>query len=136
MAPPVPVEAAPVQASFDRTWNAVIDAFSERNIPVKTIDRSSGFIATDRIAVVDGQKEWADCSGAYYKTYIPQFATYNVLVRGDSAQATVKVTAIWETIHEYGSDGSPLRCNTKGVWEQGVQARVKAVAEGATKKPA
>jgi hypothetical protein len=128
MAPPVPVDAAPVHASFDRTWHAVIEAFSERNIPVKTIERSSGFIATDRMTVTDGQKEWADCSRVIYKTYVPEFATYNVLVRGDSSQASVKVTVAWETIDE--SDGSAMRCNTKGAWEQGFQARIKTVAEG------
>jgi len=42
---PEPLPAAPVRASFNRTWATVIDFFADQAIPVKTLDRSSGYIA-------------------------------------------------------------------------------------------
>src|SRR5438132_5697412 len=49
-----------VAASFAKTWDAVIDVFAERNIPLRTLDRSSGFAATDELGA-DGSARWADC---------------------------------------------------------------------------
>ena len=44
-------------------WNAVVDVFSERNIPIKTIDRTSGLIATEQLSVASSTDTggWADC---------------------------------------------------------------------------
>ena len=97
-APPVPRSGATeVAASFSKTWDAVIDDFASQNVPIKTIDRTSGLIVAERLSVgpEDG-KLWADCgSDMMIGKLYPTSATYNVLVRGDSTKSTVRVTVRW-----------------------------------------
>ena len=51
--PPIapPLQAAGINAGFDKTWNAVVDILAERNIPVKTMDRASGFVSAELATV-------------------------------------------------------------------------------------
>lgn len=119
--------ATPVSASAGKTWDAVIDIFAERNIPIRTMERASGFIAAEPALVEqkDGER-WADCGGALGIKLGAERATYNVLVRGDSAHATVRATVLWDR------PGAAQGCTTRGVWEQDFEGAVKARAEATT----
>src|SRR5450759_3554253 len=122
-------EAAPtsttIAAGFNQTWNGVIDVLSEENVPVKTLDRSSGFVVAevstmdvstlDRLTHCGGFMEWMAHSEKF------GVAHYNILVRGDSTTSTVKVTA-------HFTHGSTT-CPTRNVFESGFQAAVKTHAE-------
>jgi hypothetical protein len=141
-------EATPVTASFGRTWDAVIDIFAERNIPIRTMDRQSGFIAAEPSAIPTGTNEsdayavsLADCGGteAVAATGFgvatgkgtrnaATTATYNILVRGDSTAATVKVTARF-VYQPMASSLSAVTCSSLGVWETEVEQDIKQRAE-------
>lgn len=136
--PPVSVAPerapTPVAASLDKTWMAVIDVFAERNIPIRTIDRSSGFVATDPLRV-DGEEglEWADCGSGEGGDLGPTRASYNVLVRGDSQTTTVRITATWQAVtRDYGV----ADCVTRGTWESDAERSIAARAEGRPFTPA
>ena len=86
--PPPPPErlALGVQAPFDRTWEAVIDVFATRSIPIATLDRSSGLVMALPLTVTGTESlKWANCpkvEGALSGyTYYPHRADFNVLVR-------------------------------------------------------
>src|SRR5712691_3823983 len=99
--PPSPRDATQVDASMGRTWDAVIDLFAARTIPIRTIERVSGIIVTERLSV--GREDglaWADCGkesgfGHSAVRISPNYGTYNVLVRGDSMHSSVKTTVRW-----------------------------------------
>lgn len=129
---PVPRLGTEVAASFGKTWDAVIDVFSERNIGIKTLDRSSGLIVAENASVrVADAKEWADCGtlpGAHPNSIAAaalnaKIARYNILVRGDSTRTTVKATVqfsapdmrMWAQTDE---------CQSRGVWERGVEEQI------------
>jgi hypothetical protein len=136
-AAPAPHTAMEVSASFGRTWDALIDEFSQRNIPIKTIERASGLIATDGLRVdassglgtgqADCGKDWAGVPA------IPTEATYNALVRGDSSHATIRVTVRWVRLGKSrvlgNSDNVSEECSTKGVWETALEKQIKERAE-------
>lgn len=129
-------DATPVSASFERTWRATIDVFAERNIPIATIDKTSGLIATTALSI-DAPKDtvltWADCgatTGIGGVEFTATRATYNVLVRGDAPRSTVKVTVRWAFWQSFGAFGENSRdCVTKHVWERAAEADIKARAE-------
>lgn len=125
-APPTPREATEVDASIGSTWDAVIDMFAARNIPIRTIERASGIIATEELPVGEEGKTWANCGQNNGVALSPSSAIYNVLVRGDSATSLVKATVRW-TLTMSGS--SVLECSTSHEWERGLETAVKQRAE-------
>jgi hypothetical protein len=130
-APPTSRDATVVNASMGRTWDAVIDLFAARTIPIRTIERVSSIIVTDQLTVGSEGKAYADCgefsSGADKSHLTPNFATYNVLVRGDSTSSTVKVTVGWSLRSE---SGASRECSTTHVWEKAFESDVKTRSEG------
>ncbi len=141
---PEPLPAAPVRASFDRTWSTVIDFFADRAIPVKTIDRASGYIAAERIGAGNNLK-WADCGKLTNANrgengpVAPQQALFNVRVRGDSVASTVQVVVRWTatataTIASgFGSREKAYPqtvCVTTNIWESEAIREITRRAEG------
>jgi hypothetical protein len=132
-APPAPRSSMSVNASFGKTWDAVIDVFAQRNIPIRTLERASGFVAAEVASVervqLDQEHPWADCGRpARGFPMQPTTAFYNVRVKGDSMRSTVQVTVNWNHIVKVGAQPQP--CSTKGVWESETETDIKARAEG------
>jgi hypothetical protein len=130
--PPPPAEprdATSVSASIDETWDAVIDLFATRNIPIRTIERASGIIATEGLSVdsADGLK-WADCGQVGPRLIPANNAIYNVLVRGDSANSSVRATVRWGRL---SSEEGDVECTSTYVWEHGLERDVQERAEAA-----
>jgi hypothetical protein len=46
-APAVAPTPSSIDAGFNQAWNAVIDVLAEDNVPVKTLDKSSGFVVAE-----------------------------------------------------------------------------------------
>jgi hypothetical protein len=124
--PPSPRDPIEVHASIGRTWDAVIDLFAARNIPIRTIERSSGIIATEPLIVGAEGRSWADCGTDQSGRLRPNTAIYNVLVRGDGGSATVKATVRWTRVL---APGQGIQCSTTYVWERALEEDVKARAE-------
>jgi hypothetical protein len=130
--PPAPHDATHVSASAGQTWDAVVDVFAARNIPIRTIERATGLVATDELTVGTEGRKWADCGKLNSVLLGPDRAIYSVLVRGDSATSSVKVTARWT--HSAAKPGA-IECSTNHAWEEGFEAAVKTHAERGSKEP-
>ena len=127
-ATPAPRVATQVGASMRHTWDAVIDVLAARNIPIRTVDRASGLVVTDALSIGQGEgRDWADCGQVNQFNILPDNATYNVLVRGDSSASTVKATVRWT--HWSKETISHEECSTTHVWEREFEAEVKHRAE-------
>jgi hypothetical protein len=129
-APSAPITAptpSSINAGYNQAWNAVIDVLAEDNVPVKTLDRSSGFVVAElsTMSLADLSHFTTNCGGIVdlvINSKSPYgLANYNILVRGDSTTSTVKVTARF--VH-----GSTV-CGTKNVFESAFQTGVKERAE-------
>jgi hypothetical protein len=120
-----------IDASFDQSWNAVIDVLAEYNVPVKTLDRSSGFVVAETSTMSDTDLSRFSSCGGILDLVInrghPALANYNILVRGDVSSSTVKVTARF--VH------GGTTCSSKNVFEKSFQEDVKQRAESHTSGP-
>lgn len=127
--PPAPAARGDtvVNASFGRTWDAVVEYFALASIPVKTIDRSSGLIAAETTRLAGDNGRFADCANAV-RHFSPEGASFNALVRGDSARSRVRVTATWLAT---GGGAPGIACQTSDVWEREFEEAIRAKAEGA-----
>jgi hypothetical protein len=110
-----------------------VDLFAARNIPIRTIERAFGFVATVELPVGTEGLPWADCGKLNSVAVGPEHAIYNVLVRGDSASASVKATVRWTYL---AAKRGMIECSTSHAWEVGFEAEVKAHAEGGRAAPA
>ena len=132
--PPAPRTGTSVSSSFDRAWNGVIDVFTARNIPIRNIEKASGLVVTEPLLVNDrSATQWADCGNSMGIPLLPTNATYNVLVRGDSARANVRVTVRWMragAARGFSTAQVVEECSTRGVWENSFESEVKRIAEG------
>lgn len=127
--PPVPSAEQPVNASFGKTWDAVIDLFAEQNISIATIERASGLIVASPGYLersLSGGAEYADCGKNNGLPVLPTRVGYNVRVKGDSTKSMLRVNAVF--VGQY-TDGT-FQCSTRNVWETQVWARIAAKAEG------
>jgi len=120
----------PINASAGRAWDAVVDVFASREIPIRMMERASGFIATDQLGVTGKQaRQWTEICGRHgLFPIVADRAGYNVLVRGDSAASTVKVTVRWT------HGGAPFEprlreCRSRNVRESELEAAIKVSAE-------
>jgi hypothetical protein len=132
-ATPVPHSAMQVEAPIEKTWDAVIDVFASKNIPIKTLDHSSGFIVAEEMRVPPPEKRgeespYADCGSVNRILRAPTRANYNIRVKGDSAHSSVQVTVFWKDLLDMKTLAA-IDCSTKGVWETDAETEIKKRAE-------
>jgi hypothetical protein len=132
--PPAPRTGTVVDVSFSKAWDAVIDIFSEKNIPIKTMDRSSGLIVAEIARVNDNEysdpsiKNWNNCGGwgQTLRVYANR-VTYNIVVRGDSTRSTVRANFLWEHKGQ-GQYATDMPCSTTGYLESEWEKRIAEIA--------
>lgn len=136
--PPKPaVRRAPteVAATYGRAWEAAIEELADFNAPITQLHRESGYLNTDMVRVAAASKDTlAECWRI--KRFFggdslvqPTNALYNVVVRGDSSRAWVKVNARWVHILFTGAGPLTTTCESRGVWERRTEAAIKGRAE-------
>lgn len=69
---------------------------------------------------------FATCNIFGMRNVAPDGGSFNTLIRGDSAQATVRVTANWIGVDGWGKR---IECVTSDVWEREFEKAIKAKAE-------
>jgi hypothetical protein len=141
-AAPAPV-AYSVHAPFDAVWTEVVAYFADTKVPIQTIDKSSGLIATRAFQFnkVDSI-QWLDCGqasmGAMGFVHSDQLlGDFNVFVRnfGDSVTVRVNLTATaHNAVETLGSTAGqttdiPYPCVSNGRFEKELVERLKT-AEG------
>jgi hypothetical protein len=135
-----------VAAPFDKAWNAVIDVFARENTPIQTLEKASGFIVAERAVIPYLRPDeyafavsLADCGAIMYpqegrwRDFAPTSAKYNIVVRSQGEQSTVRVTAKFISV----SPSTPTttltagsrECASKGKYESDTELAIKRAAE-------
>jgi hypothetical protein len=123
---PAPRDGLVIPVSAGRVWDAVVEQFAATSIPIQTMERASGIIVTTDLGLTAANGlAWANCGEAMGSPVAPNHGSYNVLVRGDSATTTLRVTARWT----FQSDGATIECTTRNVYEPDLEAAIAQRAE-------
>ncbi|CAN5829009.1 hypothetical protein BH20GEM1_BH20GEM1_03380 [soil metagenome] len=104
-------------APYDAVWDAAIAAFADLELPISTLEKESGVIATDWI-LLDDAAELMDCDG----NVRAEEGRFNAIVRGTAAGTRMTLTASYRA--QDPDDGVALRCSSTGVMEERVRGRV------------
>lgn len=115
-------------ASFDDTWDAVIEYFAENNIPIRTIEKDSGVIYAEQMFATGYDVsflDYADCGGLALAD--SRRAQFNVLVREASDVTTrVRVTTEFvEARRDFWGQSISVVCNSTGAMEDAVLTSVQ-----------
>lgn len=137
----LPPTIAPAPNTFQiagpvaQTWDAVVEFFAVQLIPVRTIERASGYVAAERLGIASSRDEsfarsLADCGvllgeGGRRIEYYPSSALFNVLVRGDSLTSSVRVTIDFVSWENPQTEMRRRPCVSKGRYESMIAEYVR-----------
>lgn len=139
---PSPVPATVyVRSRFDAAWSAAVQFFADTRVPIGTIEKASGLIASKDFALdLAGLRHWADCgtvNGQPYVDIIDQgfmtgVADFNVFVQpaGDSTAIRVNVGVRSRLNPRYAATfGDRDICESNGVFEREVVEYIRLNAK-------
>lgn len=131
-----------VYASFNKTWGAAVEYLERSGRSVDTTGRALGIITADATTIPSDKSHFGLCGNSVIDHYWlgeeggwetarqyegpPVGAPFTAIVRGDSARATVSVTAYWIDV-----SGKEIKCSvsSKTWWEQGSEEAIRTQAE-------
>lgn len=128
--PPVPTNSY-IRAPYDTVWQRVIGVFADARIPIQTLEKASGLIASTRFRLSPAQvKQWADCGTApayggitvleyYERNHMPipdLLADFNVFVQPANDSTGVRVN-LGLSSDAAARTPTTLTCVTNGKFE-------------------
>lgn len=140
IAPPRPVTPTTtyIRLPFDTTWTRVVRFFADAQVPIQTIDRSSGVIASGPFRLpADRVEAWADCGTmsngetaiarlAAIKNFPVITATFNVFLQPTRDSTSVRVNLGLDGTADSPGGPTKLRCVTNGAFERDLVASLAA----------
>ncbi len=132
-----PAEAM-VHAAFEPTWTRAVAFFANNNVPVQTLEKASGLIASQSVDLSDTQrKAWIDCGkmsafqAGILLANLQTHTTFNVFARpmGDSTAIRVNLSVRAERM-AIGSTTrmESIECTSNGTFERGLMATLGPAA--------
>lgn len=139
-----PAPDATIAAPVDAVWSAVIEAFADVRVPIETIEKASGLVATRTFRLTfDQLKAWGNCGVANGKPLLEQVnaqvmygtADFNVFVRptADGTLVRVNLGVQGYRMNPYQNNQfTPDVCVSSGAFERNLLAFVQARTREAT----
>lgn len=115
-----------IDEPFDKVWGALIETFAELNLPIDTIEKDSGIIATDWLDYYGtNNKAYCDCGGLGLSIERERIGKFNVFVRElDPASTMITVNAKFEQTYEFMDSRFTRKCNSIGTIEKQIMDEV------------
>lgn len=109
-------------ATYDATWRAALQSFSELELPIATLEKESGVIATDWILVADAD-ERMECPDD------PRSAEmrFNLLVEESGGETRITITT---GARARDDEGTLQRCVSTGALEGAIHRRIARKVDG------
>ncbi|HUP19995.1 MAG TPA: hypothetical protein VM778_08595 [Gemmatimonadota bacterium] len=104
-------------AGYDETWSAILQTFAELELPISTLEKESGLVATDWILVEDPE-DAMDCDHGHRNAEM----RFNVFLKTVAGGQEMTITS---SARARGEEADSLqRCESTGEQEQSIQTRV------------
>jgi hypothetical protein len=134
-----------IPATFDAAWQGTVAYFADARIPIATIDKSSGLIASREVALTKDQMiKWLDCGDLGGKSQAKNLAEnwnlnaivdFNVFLRpmADSTAARVNLTVNAKSNTLFAKNAK-AECESSGVFEKTLVTQVTESARAGSKR--
>lgn len=108
------------EQSKDKTWESLMEYFTEKNIPIKNIEKDSGIVYSEQMIAGIHTPEYADCGQHGLTQIIHTNIAANVFVKELSKSRSKATANVNFTAMKQFGNHPPIyvNCNSKGVAEQ------------------
>lgn len=117
-----------VDRSYDLVWRDLIAFFADLNVPIRTIERASGIIATEY--GLDGADYYLDCGRATFPAMLTRPPmNINVTARADGENRTIVHVNVFgraELVLSTLTAPQEERCESTGAFERAIARAVHA----------
>jgi len=104
-----------IEGSFDKIWSAIIETFAEKNIPISTMEKVSGFIATEEMKF---SSSYADCGSSpvgikltFWKDPLGKFNVFVKMISENKFNITITAN------YRITGNGNVQNCTSTGELE-------------------
>jgi len=132
-APDPPEDMVEVGAPEAVTWHTSIQVLARNDLPIEDLRRQFGWIETQVRPIDPSQATgWAECADPLQNAIAgPDRVAVLVRVTEDGSEhSKIHVQAAWS----YSLD-SEVNCQSNGIWERGMLAKIKDAAEAQAGEP-
>jgi len=121
----------PIEGEFDKVWSAIIETFSELQLPIENMEKASGLITTDWIDFTgQSNEDYCDCGGLGINMEVNRLGKFNVFLKKVTENACeIKVNCIFQQTIEFGDTRSTRKCVSTGNLEAEMYRLVKSKLE-------
>jgi uncharacterized lipoprotein len=122
-APRTIVNAFPVNQPFEKVWTAVIETFSDMNLPIQNMEKASGLVVTDWIDFTQNQAwdRYTDCGKIGMTNAVQEKrGKFNVFVKKVSEESCeVRINALFSIteLSNLTKTTSNAQCVSTGAFE-------------------
>lgn len=109
-----------INQPFERTWQNTIQFFTGNNIPIKTIDKSSGVIYAEKLNTnqQEGEK-FADCGASALELVLQTKISLNIFLQKIGPNQTKgTINTQFSQVREFDRRRREVTCNSRGTLEQ------------------
>jgi uncharacterized lipoprotein len=125
-----PVITFQIANPLDDVWQAVIETFSDLNIPLDKIEKDSGLITTDWIRLSDKKtaKTYMNCreKGGALIADITRRVRFNVFIKKTEEGSQIKINCNFQWISTARNGSVTEDCTTTGVFEKKIFEAIEA----------
>jgi uncharacterized lipoprotein len=118
----------PIDQSFEKVWQAVIETFAELNLPIMNMEKASGLITTDWISFRGQKNETGYCScgrARFPLSEVDRTGKFNVYVKKiGEGSCEIKVNSVFEKTAAYQDAVEKQFCVSTGKLEKEIYDRV------------
>lgn len=123
-------------STYDTLWAAIVESFAEKSLPIKTIEKDSGIIATEYMRMAaPWHKDFKDVAlhpNVPFGTWYHAHYKVNIFVTTVNKTSTkVKINVLIEAFENNLTDEWHT-CYSKGIIEQDILEAIRSKIEGKT----
>lgn len=110
--------------TYDEIWTAVMESMADLNLPIATLEKDSGLIATDWIGF-GYDKQVCDCGGAGIAIDHERQGKFNIFVKkGAAGGVEVKINTVFQVRRELMDTMTTVNCYSTGSLEAQIKGLI------------
>lgn len=105
----------------DSLWNGVISFFAENNIPIKTLEKDSGIIISEWMALASVDSQDLDCGQPGLAMAYEKYGKFTITIRPAGSQRQILINSQYQQRRVWDGRAFYATCYSRGALEQKIK---------------